>query len=115
MMETPEIVTGLRDLVKDRESFICADEPDSVFVHDKDVLNAAADALEKLNDFEHSQLAIVMAENAQLRAVITQNDPDFFKRKCRVCGCDWNHPCEGGCYWVSDDLCSKCVGKEVKS
>ena len=50
-------------------------------------------------------------ENAQLRAVITQSDPDFFKRKCRVCGCDWNHACEGGCSWVADDLCSKCYLK----
>jgi hypothetical protein len=28
---------------------------------------------------------------------------------CRVCGCTWNTPCEGGCYWVEDDLCSKCA------
>lgn len=50
-------------------------------------------------------------ENAQLRAVITQNDPNFFKRKCRVCGCDWNHPCNGHDYWVEDDLCSACADR----
>lgn len=36
------------------------------------------------------------------------------ERKCRVCGCTWNDACEGGCYWVEKDLCSRCAGKEVK-
>ena len=34
------------------------------------------------------------------------------KRKCRVCGCDEMHACEtagGPCYWIAQDLCSKCV------
>lgn len=30
------------------------------------------------------------------------------QRKCRVCGCTWDHGCPGGCYWVADDLCSQC-------
>lgn len=50
-------------------------------------------------------------ENGQLRAVILQDDPNFFKRKCRSCGCDWNHPCNGNDYWVEDDLCSACAKK----
>lgn len=33
----------------------------------------------------------------------------FDERKCRICGCTWNSPCEGGCYWVEYDLCSKCA------
>ncbi|QAT44140.1 hypothetical protein EQM06_09660 [Aminipila luticellarii] len=33
-------------------------------------------------------------------------------RKCRVCGCTQDHACPGGCYWVEDDLCSKCAGTE---
>lgn len=31
--------------------------------------------------------------------------------KCRVCGCTWNNACQGGCYWVEEDLCSACVEK----
>ena len=50
-------------------------------------------------------------ENAQLRVVITESDPNFFKRKCRVCGCDWNHPCNDHDCWVEDDLCSACARK----
>lgn len=34
------------------------------------------------------------------------------EQKCRVCGCTWNNACEGSCYWVEEDLCSKCVEKE---
>lgn len=29
-------------------------------------------------------------------------------QKCRVCGCDQEHACKGGCFWVYDDLCSQC-------
>ena len=54
------------------------------------------------------------SENAQLRAVVEQIEPDFFTRKCRSCGCDWNHPCEDGCSWVGDDLCSKCLRKKLR-
>lgn len=36
------------------------------------------------------------------------------EKRCRVCGCTENNACEGGCYWVEDDLCSKCeeIGDE---
>ena len=27
---------------------------------------------------------------------------------CRVCGCTQARACTGGCYWVSEDLCSAC-------
>jgi len=74
--------------------------------------------IRKINDFEKSQCKIMLeklqrvkTESAQLRNVIEQMDTDFFKRKCRVCGCDWNHACLGGCSWVGDDLCSRCFSK----
>lgn len=31
------------------------------------------------------------------------------ERKCRECGCTNTNACEGGCYWVTMDLCSACV------
>lgn len=31
------------------------------------------------------------------------------ERKCRVCGCTEDNACEGGCYWVGEDLCNKCT------
>ena len=33
------------------------------------------------------------------------------EQQCRVCGCTWNNACQGGCYWVEEDLCSRCVGQ----
>jgi predicted RNA-binding Zn-ribbon protein involved in translation (DUF1610 family) len=33
------------------------------------------------------------------------------EQRCRVCGCTWDNACEGGCYWIEDDLCSKCAEK----
>jgi PRTRC genetic system protein A len=35
--------------------------------------------------------------------------------RCRECGCDEEHACEGGCYWVEEDLCSSCAEKEGAS
>lgn len=31
---------------------------------------------------------------------------------CKRCGCTWNNACDGGCYWVSEWLCSSCVTEE---
>ena len=39
------------------------------------------------------------------------NVADEALRVCRVCGCSEFNACEGGCYWVEEDLCSACVGK----
>jgi hypothetical protein len=44
-METSEIISGLKDLIKDREALM-DDDCDSVFAHDKAVLEAAVQALE---------------------------------------------------------------------
>ncbi len=33
---------------------------------------------------------------------------------CRVCGC-WEHdPCEGGCFWIEEDLCSACDENSIE-
>ena len=32
-------------------------------------------------------------------------------RQCRSCGCTDDCPCDGGCHWVEDDLCSACLSR----
>jgi hypothetical protein len=27
---------------------------------------------------------------------------------CRNCGCTDENACDGGCWWIEDDLCSAC-------
>lgn len=39
------------------------------------------------------------------------DEPLFDEQACRVCGCTWDNACEGGCYWVEEDLCSTCAEK----
>ncbi len=98
---------------------MAADELEKLLAEKQDTdkhLKAISDSLsEQLRRAtpENKALAVeqVKVENVQLRAVITENDPDFFKRKCRICGCDWNHPCNDHDYWVKDDLCSACARK----
>jgi hypothetical protein len=34
--------------------------------------------------------------------------------QCVMCGCSDNSPCEGGCFWVSDQLCSACLLEQLK-
>ena len=65
---------------------------------------------EALKNFDVEKVRV---EHQQFRSIIRHFDPDFFNRKCRVCGCTWNHACDGGCYWVADDLCSRC--NEIQS
>ena len=36
------------------------------------------------------------------------------KRKCRICGCTDEHGCVGGCYWIEEDLCSKCAERLIE-
>lgn len=31
-------------------------------------------------------------------------DPD--SKRCRACGCSDNYPCEEGCFWMEERLCS---------
>jgi len=41
------------------------------------------------------------------------NEYEEAEQTCRVCGCTWDNACEGGCYWVEEDLCSKCAEKSI--
>lgn len=34
------------------------------------------------------------------------------ERRCRACGCSEFDPCEGGCGWYDDDLCTRCADDE---
>lgn len=43
--------------------------------------------------------------------ILDEEEKDENERKCRVCGCTEDNACEGGCYWVEEDLCSKCAEK----
>ena len=36
---------------------------------------------------------------------------DHARRICRSCGCYHEDPCEGGCGWAEEDLCTACVGR----
>ena len=49
-------------------------------------------------------------ENAQQKIQPIETE----SQKCRICGCDDMHACEGGCYWVEEDLCSECARKLVE-
>ncbi len=40
---------------------------------------------------------------------VVASNVSIFEQTCRICGCTQNHACEGGCYWVEDDLCSSCA------
>ena len=35
------------------------------------------------------------------------------EEKCKICGCTDYNACEGGCYWVAEELCSKCADELI--
>jgi len=35
-------------------------------------------------------------------------------RRCLACGCTYESPCDGGCWWAGPALCTSCVGRKVR-
>lgn len=56
---------------------------------------------------------IVQSELREMIAYILDEE-EKDEQKCRVCGCTQYNACEGGCYWVKEDLCSKCAEKMIE-
>ena len=64
----------------------------------------------------HSQLDLALLEEGIKikKSTLLSNDEECIHdgdQKCRVCGCDFFHACPGGCWWIEDDLCSRCDSK----
>jgi hypothetical protein len=49
------------------------------------------------------------AEVANLGDLALDLVPDPDTLVCRNCGCYEQNPCEGGCWWVTEDFCSACT------
>jgi len=59
--------------------------------------------------------AAVEAVTADPRPPAARGLPPAAERTCRVCGCTDHRACvtDGEpCFWVDDDLCSACVGRQ---
>lgn len=46
---------------------------------------------------------------AEAAAELACDDVAIAVRTCRRCGCTDDQACPGGCWWVSEDLCSACA------
>ncbi|HTB10971.1 MAG TPA: hypothetical protein VK752_05345 [Bryobacteraceae bacterium] len=61
-------------------------------------------------------LMCVDCDRAELRGLLAElplgeDEPVSQARRCRHCGCTDDEPCEGGCGWAAEDLCTSCVDK----
>jgi hypothetical protein len=88
-------------------------------LYDYDVI--VGDILIMAEGIANGEPDIVGLTDEQVQALYGEllNEYDFClkytsNRKCRVCGCTEDHACPGGCYWVEEDLCSECIGKEIE-
>jgi hypothetical protein len=54
--------------------------------------------------------APVIVKVARIFEAYLRDEPT---RRCGVCGCTDDHACQGGCSWVSPDLCSRCAWTPV--
>jgi hypothetical protein len=85
-MERKEIIDGLKDLIKDRESFITEGEPESwktdtdkIFEHDKQVLEEAINTIEAQQqeiDILNMGIAELRESNQALKAYAENADAD---------------------------------------
>lgn len=50
-------------------------------------------------------------EGIEMSEIEIVSDDQNETQKCRICGCDQDHACKGGCSWVEPDLCSQCYQK----
>ena len=100
-METPEIIDGLKDLIKDRNSFIDQNEPDNVFEHDKEILKAAINALSATPENKPLTVFRAITESPESLAKFLeliedgklQLDKYFCNSKCEDDGCPHELQC----------------------
>ena len=73
-----------------------------------DALNAALDRLRAWCKIDEVDLDLP----PEITDVLIASGRAPAERTCRVCGCHDTNPgdgdCPGGCYWVAQDLCSRC-------
>jgi hypothetical protein len=62
---------------------------------------------------EQNEPAIRGLTEEQAVDVVNVLVSDMTPRRCRNCGCSDDRACPGGCYWIEDDLCSRC--EEIQS
>jgi hypothetical protein len=61
-----------------------------------------------------SLLQILRWSNIDLRKCLKKRPVEMMQvPTCQKCGCTDARACEGGCSWVEDDLCSRCVPANV--
>ena len=85
-------------------------------IRQRELMRSAHDALASaaagmLNDMDSDLLETGEAET-ELRTMLRMSGflpPDPDAQQCRRCGCTDNHACDGGCEWISEDLCSACA------
>ncbi len=52
-----------------------------------------------------------MADQVEAWAKSGTPVPSALGKVCRDCGCSHFDPCEEGCWWATDDLCTTCANK----
>lgn len=58
---------------------------------------------------EEGRININLTVDANIMEELIEEVNRLDMPRCRICGCTDDNACPGGCYWVEEDLCSKCV------
>lgn len=95
------------------EPDVLQDQHNVVARYDGHILAEASIADETVREFA-GLLAEACARFDRVAMHVESLDADDFRiplkrPQCRICGCDDDHACEGGCHWIEPDLCSACV------
>jgi hypothetical protein len=55
------------------------------------------------------QVTLIYPSGAEGKPRRFHEDDIEWSQRCRVCGCSDFFACKGGCSWVEEDLCSRCL------
>jgi len=66
---------------------------------------------EKLIGYLHAEGKAKLVERVRMLGCLVQDRPDPLAGRCRLCGCTWFRPREGGCSWANAEhtLCTRCA------
>ena len=84
MLSKEELMSGLQDLILDRESFINEDDKYSVFIKDKFILESAINYINQLETREQKLIEKLEEKKFKIKSTYSQINGNYFMAQDRL-------------------------------
>lgn len=74
----------------------------------KEALRPEAFSTAELKEDGYEPVLLIGPESMRMVRIEAKEE-----HQCEKCGCSEDRPCEGGCLWATETLCSRCALKEA--